>query len=114
MFDGNYRTHDEDYIWKSKFNEKPIELKIEFENAIQLGLIRIWNYNKSRIYTYRGVKDLELYLDDVKIFDGLITKANGELKGSLDQFGDVSIKVFHTIIGEQFSDLNEISFCFFF
>lgn len=90
LFDGNYRTHDEDHIWKCKFHNNPIELKLEFANVLQIALIRIWNYNRSRIYSYRGVKDLVLYLDDTKIFDGEISRANGELKGSLDKFGDVS------------------------
>lgn len=95
LFDGTYRTHDEDHIWKCKFdkNTKEIELKFEFESIQQIGLIRIWNFNKSRIYSYIGVKDMIILLDDVKIFDGQIQKAAGELKSSLDKFGDVTIEL---------------------
>ena len=91
LFDGIYRTHDEDHIWKcDKNNNQTIELRLEFVECYQIGLIRIYNYNKSRIYSYRGVKDLIIYLDEVKIFDGIIEIANGELKGNLNKFGDVS------------------------
>lgn len=95
LIDQNYRTRDEDHMWKCKFdkNTKEIELKLEFDVVRQIALVRIWNYNKSRIYSYRGVKDLLLFLDDVKIFDGQIEKAHGELKGSPNKFGDVSNSV---------------------
>lgn len=94
LIDQNYRTRDEDHIWKCKFdkNTKEVELKLELDSVRQIALIRIWNYNKSRIYSYRGVKDLLIFLDDAKIFDGQVEKAHGELKGSLNMFGDVSIK----------------------
>ena len=91
LIDQNYRTRDEDHIWKCKFDRKEIELKLEFDAVRQIGLVRIWNYNKSRIYSYRGVKDLLIFLDDAKIFDGQIEKAHGELKGRLNKFGDASI-----------------------
>ena len=32
------------------------------------------NYNKSRIHSFRGVRDVEIFLDDVKIFEGEIKR----------------------------------------
>lgn len=49
------------------------------------------NYNKSRIYSNRGVKLLQIKLDDQVIFHGEIAKSSGELKGLLSTFGDVSL-----------------------
>ena len=43
-------------------------------------MIRIWNYNKSRIHSYRGARWIQIYADSVKIFDGEIRKASGDLK----------------------------------
>jgi hypothetical protein len=44
-------------------------------------MIRIWNYNKSRIHSFRGAKDLSIALDGAEIFSGEIRKAPGILKG---------------------------------
>jgi hypothetical protein len=43
---------------------------------------RIWNYNKSRIHSYRGARFVEISLDDSFIFRGEIAKAPGILNGS--------------------------------
>jgi hypothetical protein len=52
--------------------------------------IRIWNYNKSRIHSYRGARFVEVSLDDCFIFRGEIAKAPGILNGSEESAeGDV-------------------------
>jgi len=43
-------------------------------------MIRIWNYNKCRINSYRGAKDLKIELDGKTIFFGQIKKAPGNMK----------------------------------
>lgn len=48
------------------------------------------NYNKSRIYSSRGVRLIQIKLDDQVIFHGEIARASGELNGPLTSFGDVS------------------------
>ena len=53
--------------------------------STSLSLIRIWNYNKSRIHSYRGAKDLEITLDSNLIFKGEISKAPGRLNDA-DQY----------------------------
>lgn len=40
-------------------------------------MIRIWNYNKNRIHSYRGVRYLHISLDDCVIFRGEIKRAAG-------------------------------------
>lgn len=35
-------------------------------------MIRIWNYNKSRIHASRGVKNIKISLDNKDIFEGEI------------------------------------------
>lgn len=84
-----YRTHDDSHIWLTKFipNKKIIFL---FKSQITLALIRIWNYNKSRIYSNRGVKLIVIKLGDNIIFEGEIAKASGELIAPPEAFGDVS------------------------
>ena len=50
------------------------------------------NYNKSRIHSYRGAKDVIIDLDGITVFDGEIAKASGDIFGSIDSVGDVSIQ----------------------
>lgn len=68
----------------------PIRIILEFDKPATIALIRIWNYNKSRIHSYRGVKYAKVKLDEQTIFCGEIAKASGDLTGSLENFGDVS------------------------
>merc|ERR1719336_1666796 len=42
-------------------------------------MIRVWNYNKSRLHSSRGVQDMEILLDGVPIFVGEIRRAPGVL-----------------------------------
>lgn len=42
-------------------------------------MIRLWNYNKSRIHSYRGARLVTCELDGKMIFRGEIQKAPGNL-----------------------------------
>ena len=45
----------------------------------KIALIRVWNYNKSRTYASRGVREMQILLDGNLIFSGEIKKASGSL-----------------------------------
>ena len=45
-----------------------------------MSMMRIWNYNKSRIHSYRGARYVEALLDERPIFKGEIQKAPGMLQ----------------------------------
>lgn len=49
------------------------------------------NYNKSRIHSYRGAKDVIVTLDKTEIFKGEIERACGGTEGGTEAFGDVSV-----------------------
>ncbi|KAK9888341.1 hypothetical protein WA026_000596 [Henosepilachna vigintioctopunctata] len=89
LFDGVNRTQDDMHIWLAPFykNEKHV-IKIVFQHSVTLGMIRIWNYNKSRIHSYRGVKDLLMYLDEKLIFQGEIARASGIMMDCIESLGD--------------------------
>ena len=40
-------------------------------------MIRIWNYNKNRIHSYRGARYIQITLDEVVVFRGEIQRAAG-------------------------------------
>lgn len=52
--------------------------------------IILQNYNKSRIHSYRGAKDVIIRLDGTEIFKGEIARACGGIEGGTEAFGDVS------------------------
>ena len=78
LVDGVYWTCDDSHSWLAPFNpSRPSSIKFDLVKVQELSLIRIWNYNKSRIHSSRGVKTIRIFLDDLKIFEGDITKAPG-------------------------------------
>ncbi|KAM3965817.1 protein KATNIP homolog [Aphomia sociella] len=87
--DGVVRTRDERHAWTTSAPRNlPIALSVLLASCVRLALLRIWNYNKSRIYSTRGVRLVQIKLDDQIIFHGEIARSSGELKGPLPSFGD--------------------------
>ena len=77
----NCFTCDQSHCWMAPFtNSRPNKIMVDFESSINLGMIRIWNYNKSRIYTNRGIKDIKIEFGNGVIFEGEIKSARGNLK----------------------------------
>ncbi|XP_061562619.1 katanin-interacting protein isoform X2 [Phycodurus eques] len=89
LTDGVHRTQDDMHLWLAPFTPgRSHTIFLDFGRAYQVAMIRVWNYNKSRIHSFRGVKEVEMLLDGRCIFRGEIAKASGTLSGGLDQFGD--------------------------
>ncbi|XP_049336022.1 katanin-interacting protein isoform X2 [Astyanax mexicanus] len=89
LTDGVNRTQDDMHLWLAPFTPGRKHLiSLDLGSTLRLAMIRIWNYNKSRIHSFRGVREVEMMLDGRCIFRGEIAKASGTLTGGLDQFGD--------------------------
>ncbi|XP_077407033.1 katanin-interacting protein isoform X2 [Vanacampus margaritifer] len=89
LTDGVHRTQDDMHLWLAPFTPgRSHTIFLDFGHTCQVAMIRVWNYNKSRIHSFRGVKEVEMMLDGRGIFRGEIAKASGTLSGGLDQFGD--------------------------
>ncbi|XP_035468366.2 katanin-interacting protein isoform X3 [Scophthalmus maximus] len=89
LIDGINRTQDDMHLWLAPFTPgRNHTIFLDFGAPSQVAMIRVWNYNKSRIHSFRGVKEVEMLLDGRCIFRGEIAKASGNLSGGLDQFGD--------------------------
>ncbi|XP_073489123.1 katanin-interacting protein isoform X3 [Aquarana catesbeiana] len=87
LIDGVNNTQDDMHLWLAPFTlGKSQYIYLDFASPCQIAMIRIWNYNKSRIHSFRGVKDIKIVLDHTLIFKGEIAKASGNLSG--EQFGD--------------------------
>ncbi|XP_074867041.1 katanin-interacting protein isoform X2 [Carettochelys insculpta] len=106
LTDGVNRTQDDMHLWLAPFTPGKLHLiYIDFVNPCQIAMIRVWNYNKSRIHSFRGVKDITMLLDEQCIFNGEIAKASGTLSGAPEHFGD-------TILFTTDDDILEAIFCY--
>jgi hypothetical protein len=91
LIDGVNRTQDDMHVWLAPFTPgKSHSISIDFAHPCQVALIRIWNYNKSRIHSFRGVKDITMLLDAQRIFEGEIAKALGTLTGGMANLWECS------------------------
>ncbi|KAF0971838.1 hypothetical protein FDP41_010061 [Naegleria fowleri] len=80
LFDGVNMTCDDLHQWLTPFTPGGDHfIYITLNEKTTLSMIRFWNYNKSRIHSYRGARYLEMYLDDKMIFKGEIKRAAGTL-----------------------------------
>ena len=78
LIDGVNHTCDDNHSWLCPFTAgRPHLVFIELERETSLSMLRIWNYNQSRIHAERGARYVEVKLDDALIFRGEIRKATG-------------------------------------
>lgn len=79
-------TCDDLHVWLAPFSSgQEHYIAVTMDRHVTLSLIRIWNYNKSRIHSARGVRELAITLDNRTIFRGEIAQAPGRMKEA-DQF----------------------------
>ncbi|XP_043282841.1 katanin-interacting protein-like [Venturia canescens] len=108
LINGVNRTRDDLNMWLVPFTEGNHHyVHMTFRDLVNVALIRIWNYNKSRIHSYQGAKHVLLILDDVLIFDGEIARASGDIIGSIDTFGDTILFTTDEQILESISENDE-------
>jgi len=80
LFDQVNLTRDDLHVWLAPFSPAQAHtVTVDLEHRTPISMIRVWNYNKSRLHSSRGVRDLEILLDDVPIFVGEIRRAPGQL-----------------------------------
>lgn len=81
LLDGVNWTCDDFHVWLAPFTAGLAnEITIKFEKKTSISMIRIWNYNKSRIHSYRGAKEVTIRMDNQVVFSGDISKAPGSMR----------------------------------
>lgn len=71
-------TCDDLHAWLAPFTPGQSHFVwLDFDAITTISMIRIWNYNKSRIHSYRGARYIEISLDSSVVFKGEIRKAIG-------------------------------------
>ena len=77
---GPNNTCDDLNVWLAPFNQGQVnEVVIDLGSAMDVAMVRVWNYNKSRIHAARGARHVEFFLDGAPIFAGELKCAPGNL-----------------------------------
>ena len=96
-------TKDENKHWSYPINGNlPLVLKLKFDSPQHISLIRIWNYNCSRIHAAKGVKDIMItnYEDTNLLFAGRIRKASGFLTRPRKNFEALTFTMEKSVLAE--------------
>ena len=77
LLDGVNHTCDDLHAWLTPFTSGQDHLiMIDLDEDTTISMIRIWNYNKSRIHSYRGARYVEISFDNLgPIFKGEVSNS---------------------------------------
>lgn len=78
LFDGVNLTCDDLHAWLAPFTPGRNHIvEIDFLEHVSLAMIRLWNYNKSRVHASRGARYVEISMDGSFVFKGEVKMATG-------------------------------------
>jgi hypothetical protein len=73
LIDGVNDTWDARHMWLTPFTPfHPVSVYIVFDWPVALAAIKLWNYSRTPA---RGVQDMQILLDDVIVWEGVVRKA---------------------------------------
>lgn len=55
-----------------------LEIVIEIDKDTRIGGLKIWNYNKSSLDCTKGVKEVEILINDSNVWQGRIESGRGQ------------------------------------
>lgn len=79
IINGVYLTIDEENMWFATMPAPPkcMEILIFFPKIYELSAILLWNYNKSLIESIKGIKEIEVFLNNIFLSMGVVKKGVG-------------------------------------
>lgn len=79
LVDGQFMTSDDMHSWLAPIAEgRPNKLRIDLGSKQTISLIRLWNYNRDRVHSTRGVRHFSIKIDGMLMFFGELSKASGD------------------------------------
>ncbi|GMF13536.1 unnamed protein product [Phytophthora lilii] len=85
LVDKHYFTCDELHAWLAPFSRGQNHfIYMDFDYPLSISMLRIWNYNTTRIHSYRGARYVEISLDGKFVFKGEIRRAPGSVIEDID------------------------------
>lgn len=101
LLDGVNRTTDDLHMWLAPFTQGAHHtVTLDFGESKTISMIRVWNYNKSRIHAHRGAQDVTIELDGERIFAGTIAKATGLTEGAEEAAEHILFTTEQGVIGQ--------------
>ncbi len=101
LVDGVNRTTDDLHMWLAPFTQGAHHtVALDFGESKTISMIRVWNYNKSRIHAHRGAQDVTIELDGERVFAGTIAKATGLTEGAEEAAEHILFTTEEPIIGQ--------------
>lgn len=99
---GKYLTRDQNDIWVTNYDKDGmLSFCLNFEKSIKISMIRVWNYNKSRIHSTRGVRHIGIKFDEKLIFFGEVQKASGGDIRDIEKLAEYIVFTDNPIIFEE-------------
>eukprot|EP00730_Choanoeca_flexa_P001663 TRINITY_DN10733_c0_g1_i2.p1 TRINITY_DN10733_c0_g1~~TRINITY_DN10733_c0_g1_i2.p1 ORF type:complete len:1533 (+),score=325.32 TRINITY_DN10733_c0_g1_i2:645-4601(+) len=92
LVDDVNQTNDVLHMWMAPFfgPGHTHSITMTFASTQKLAAVRLWNYNESRMYSYRGARHVEIWLDQQQVFVGELRQAPGHIRGDdADSFGEL-------------------------
>eukprot|EP00667_Euglena_gracilis_P002271 EG_transcript_2270 len=81
LLDGVNHTCEDYHMWLAPFSEgRAHYVHIDFGRPAAVTMLRFWNYNKSRIHSFRGARLVEILVGEKLVFRGDIQKAPGHIE----------------------------------
>lgn len=59
--------------------------------SVEIGALRLWNYNKSMLDSYKGVKEIELIINEERVWAGVL-KRGGVPADSIDHCTEIILR----------------------
>lgn len=79
LVDGQFLTSDDMHSWLAPLAQgRPNKLRLDLGSKKTVSLIRVWNYNRDRVHSARGVRHLSIKIDGMLMFFGELSKASGD------------------------------------
>jgi hypothetical protein len=102
LVDGENNTGDDRHMWVGSIPAPPQCIELVFTWPVEEALagIRVWNYNRSLIDSVKGVKEVEVTLNDRTIWSGTVARGNGRASVK----NATSIKVDPEFVFEELAD----------
>ena len=78
LLNGANTTCSDLHCWLAPFTPGAMHtVTLTLDAPVKLGMLRVWNYNKSRVHAARGARRVRATLDGVCVFDGELRAAPG-------------------------------------